>query len=184
MINLNPARPRRICPNVVTRSPCGLLSLDPPCDASEIDRYLSRYFIVSYGQILVNYSVEVSCLVCGMRGIQYSRRSRRGHGAAIALLPLRDFVLASISLAIALPLMIVVAAAIKCDSPGPALVRRARIARDGRHFQLLEFRTTLHDPEKTAATWDQQRTRVGLALYHTASTRCRSSSTCSAATCP
>src|SRR6266480_5067585 len=88
-----------------------------------------------------------------MRGIQYPRGSRRGHGAAIALRPLRDFVFASISLAIALPLMIVVAAAIKCDSPGPALVRRARIARDGRRFQLLEFRTTLHDPENIPTAW-------------------------------
>jgi lipopolysaccharide/colanic/teichoic acid biosynthesis glycosyltransferase len=47
-------------------------------------------------------------------------------------------------LILVLPLMAFVALAIKCESKGPILIRRERIAR-GRVFVALQFRCTSHD---------------------------------------
>ena len=52
-----------------------------------------------------------------------------------------DLVLASVLLLVTLPLAILVAIAIKLDSPGPILVRERRVDRYGRHFCALKFRT-------------------------------------------
>jgi len=37
--------------------------------------------------------------------------------------------------------MLIVAAAVRLGSPGPVLFRQRRIGRDGRHFELLKFRS-------------------------------------------
>ena len=47
-----------------------------------------------------------------------------------------------------LPLTILVAVAIKCDSKGPILVPTKRAA-NGRHFTAYKFRCTLHDGSPT-----------------------------------
>jgi lipopolysaccharide/colanic/teichoic acid biosynthesis glycosyltransferase len=47
--------------------------------------------------------------------------------------------------AIALPLMLVIAAAIVVDSPGPVLFRPMRIGRRGKHFAMYKFRTMVKD---------------------------------------
>ena len=77
-----------------------------------------------------------------------------------------DFVIACVFLAITLPLMIIVALAIKWESPGPILVRQTCIGR-GRRFQMLRFRTIVHDPEHAMPAWAQKTTRVGQLLRHT-----------------
>jgi lipopolysaccharide/colanic/teichoic acid biosynthesis glycosyltransferase len=48
---------------------------------------------------------------------------------------------------IALPLMVLIALAIRLDSPGPALFRASRIGRHGTHFSMLKFRTMVADAE-------------------------------------
>jgi lipopolysaccharide/colanic/teichoic acid biosynthesis glycosyltransferase len=53
-----------------------------------------------------------------------------------------DIILAGVLLVVTLPLMIVVAIAIKCDSPGPILIREPRIGRHGRRCLALKFRIT------------------------------------------
>src|SRR6266550_7664845 len=101
-----------------------------------------------------------------MRGVQSPRLFRRAQGAGATLRPLSDLVIAGILLAIAFPLMLVVALVIKGESAGPVLVRRACIGRDGRCFQLLEFRTSLQYPETGVAVWRRHGwPRVGLFLY-------------------
>ncbi len=52
-----------------------------------------------------------------------------------------DLLVASVLLAAALPLMAVIALAIKLDSPGPVLFRQVRIGLNGRRFTMLKFRT-------------------------------------------
>jgi lipopolysaccharide/colanic/teichoic acid biosynthesis glycosyltransferase len=49
-------------------------------------------------------------------------------------------------LILAMPLMMLVAVAIKCDSKGPILVRRKRVAA-GRQYVALKFRCTPRDNE-------------------------------------
>ena len=52
-----------------------------------------------------------------------------------------DLLIASILILLALPLMVIVAIAIKLDSPGPVLSKREQWGPQGRKFQLFSFRT-------------------------------------------
>jgi exopolysaccharide biosynthesis polyprenyl glycosylphosphotransferase len=44
-------------------------------------------------------------------------------------------------------LMVVIALAIKLETRGPVLFRQTRVGRDGRRFEMLKFRTMVHDAE-------------------------------------
>ena len=52
-----------------------------------------------------------------------------------------DLLIASVLILLALPLMVIVAIAIKLDSPGPVLLKREQWGPQGRKFQLISFRT-------------------------------------------
>ena len=52
-----------------------------------------------------------------------------------------DRSVALLGLLVSLPLLAVIAIAVRASSPGPALFRQRRIGRDGREFDLLKFRT-------------------------------------------
>jgi lipopolysaccharide/colanic/teichoic acid biosynthesis glycosyltransferase len=79
-----------------------------------------------------------------------------------------DAVIAGVLLAFTLPLMIIVAAAISFDSPGPVLEREPRVGRCERRFNMLQFRTNVCAPEDAAPVWLARRvTRVGAFLRYT-----------------
>jgi len=82
-----------------------------------------------------------------------------------------DLLGAAVGLAICLPLFLLIAMAIRLDSPGPALFRHRRMGHKGRPFQVLKFRTMVNEaerfgPEVTVAT-DGRITRVGAFLRRT-----------------
>jgi exopolysaccharide biosynthesis polyprenyl glycosylphosphotransferase len=52
-----------------------------------------------------------------------------------------DLVLSSLMIISAAPLMPIIAIAIKLSSPGPVLFRQERVGLNGKHFNLLKFRT-------------------------------------------
>jgi exopolysaccharide biosynthesis polyprenyl glycosylphosphotransferase len=52
------------------------------------------------------------------------------------------------ALALLAPLMLLIALAIKLDSPGPALFTQRRAGRDGHPFTMLKFRTMVRDAER------------------------------------
>jgi lipopolysaccharide/colanic/teichoic acid biosynthesis glycosyltransferase len=58
---------------------------------------------------------------------------------------------------VAVPVMLVLALAVKLDSPGPVLFRQTRLGRDRRLFPILKVRTMVH-PD--AGVIDQVRERV------------------------
>ena len=58
-----------------------------------------------------------------------------------------DFVLATILLIILLPLLVLVAVAVKFTSPGPILYRQVRCGLYGRKFELVKFRTMVDRAE-------------------------------------
>jgi sugar transferase, PEP-CTERM system associated/exopolysaccharide biosynthesis polyprenyl glycosylphosphotransferase len=83
-----------------------------------------------------------------------------------------DVGLSLTGLMLALPVMAVVALAIKMESRGPALFRQPRLGQNGRVFILNKFRSMREDAEKdTGPVWAQQRdprvTRVGAFLRKT-----------------
>ena len=62
-----------------------------------------------------------------------------------------DLVLAGALLLITAPLMLTIAVAVRCTSPGPALFRQLRIGRNARPFGILKFRTMRGDAEAVLA---------------------------------
>jgi len=77
-----------------------------------------------------------------------------------------DLVIACALIAFTLPLMAIVALAIKLDSPGPVFSRRERLGLGGRQISVLKFRTTVHNPQRTLHQ-NAQLTRVGWFLRST-----------------
>jgi sugar transferase (PEP-CTERM system associated) len=83
-----------------------------------------------------------------------------------------DVSLALIGLALALPIMALVAAAIKLDSRGPILYRQPRLGQNGCVFILKKFRSMRQDAERdTGPVWSTRRdprvTRIGTILRRT-----------------
>ena len=77
------------------------------------------------------------------------KRALAGRGEAAKRA--EDLVLATLALLLfALP-MLLIALAVRLDSPGPVLFRQRRTGHQGASFQMLKFRTMRFDPEQTAA---------------------------------
>jgi sugar transferase (PEP-CTERM system associated) len=80
-----------------------------------------------------------------------------------------DVVVSLALLAFALPVMLVAAILIRCESRGPSLYRQERVGLDGKTFTLLKFRSMRTDAEgdgapRWAATVDPRATRVGAVI--------------------
>jgi sugar transferase (PEP-CTERM system associated) len=86
------------------------------------------------------------------RGVLFSKR-------------LLDMAAASAGLILALPFMVLVAIAVKLDSPGPVFFRQERVGRARRPFMVYKFRSMRTDAEKDGPVWatqgDPRVTRVG-----------------------
>jgi sugar transferase (PEP-CTERM system associated) len=90
------------------------------------------------------------------------RRSRLNLAVKRAL----DLSLGILGLVISLPIMALVALAVKLDSKGPAIFRQQRVGLGGRTFKVLKFRSMRVDAEQiNGAQWaaedDPRATRVG-----------------------
>lgn len=79
-----------------------------------------------------------------------------------------DFVLSGLAIFVLLPLFIVVAAAIKFDSPGPVFFRQTRVGRAGQLFRIFKFRSMVDGASRTGTALtvraDPRITRVGAFL--------------------
>jgi lipopolysaccharide/colanic/teichoic acid biosynthesis glycosyltransferase len=64
---------------------------------------------------------------------------------------------------ITLPLLLIVALAIKVDSPGPVLENRACIGLGKRRFRMLQFRTAVWEPRYFVPPWAREPT--GMAQF-------------------
>jgi len=76
-----------------------------------------------------------------------------GHVPEIGLLLKRamDIVLASLTLLILSPVLLIIAIAVKLDSHGPVFYTSERIGKKGRVFRCIKFRTMVRDAEKRRA---------------------------------
>lgn len=75
-----------------------------------------------------------------------------------------DFTASLLGLIALLPVLLVVAVAIKTSSPGPILYSQARVGRDGRTFRLHKFRTMVVGADRSSRLTtgkDARVTRVG-----------------------
>lgn len=77
-----------------------------------------------------------------------------------------DFSMALVGLALALPVIPIVALTIKLDSPGPIFFKQTRVGRGGKPFKIVKYRTMRQDAEAVSgAVWatdrDPRITRIG-----------------------
>src|ERR1700730_14691972 len=79
---------------------------------------------------------------------------------------LTDIATAGILLAITIPLLIIVALAVKWEGAGPVWERRESSGSRGRRIQMLKFRTTVYDSEHATPVWAHKMTRVGQFLRY------------------
>lgn len=79
------------------------------------------------------------------------------------LFRIRDIVVSAAGILILLPLLLIVAIAIRLDSPGPALFRQERVGLNGETFRIRKFRSMrIHAQGLAVSTSDDPRvTRVG-----------------------
>jgi lipopolysaccharide/colanic/teichoic acid biosynthesis glycosyltransferase len=75
-------------------------------------------------------------------------RTPRGAEAALRVKRTLDITMGVAMGALALPAMLLIAAAIRLDSPGPALFRANRIGRHGKLFCMYKFRTMVQGAEE------------------------------------
>jgi exopolysaccharide biosynthesis polyprenyl glycosylphosphotransferase len=92
---------------------------------------------------------------------QYSARAKRAF----------DVTIACSALVLASPLMLVIAALVRCSGPGPVLFRQLRSGEGGELFHMLKFRTMIPDAEAGEAVWarenDPRVTPIGRVLRKT-----------------
>jgi lipopolysaccharide/colanic/teichoic acid biosynthesis glycosyltransferase len=108
---------------------------------------------------------------------RYQRMAHEGHpsrGVDIALRGL-DLAIAGLASLVLLPVMLVVAAAIRLTSGSPVLYRGQRVGRAGRMFTMFKFRTLTPDAEARLGPYlgheltrrtEGEVTRVGRLLRH------------------
>jgi exopolysaccharide biosynthesis polyprenyl glycosylphosphotransferase len=80
----------------------------------------------------------------GIRSFGLSRSSR-------AIKRCFDLLVSSVLLLAVAPFMAAIALAVRLDSPGPLLFRQTRVGRDGKHFDILKFRSMVDDAEARKA---------------------------------
>ena len=79
-----------------------------------------------------------------------------------------DLLMATLGLVVLLPVFLMLALAIKLDSPGPVFYRQERVGRWGRKFRIHKFRTMRADADRVGGLLtvgqDMRITRVGAFL--------------------
>ena len=76
-----------------------------------------------------------------------------------------DIVISACMLLVLLPVFLVLAIAIKLDSPGPVFYRQVRVTQYGKHFRIFKFRSMVSNADKigtqVTVKSDSRITRVG-----------------------
>lgn len=73
-----------------------------------------------------------------------------------------DIVVSGILIVLVAPLLLIIALLIKIDSRGPVLFRQERVGMEGKHFQMLKFRSMVVDAEARLAELKGQNEGSGL----------------------
>ena len=89
----------------------------------------------------------------------------------LALKRLMDIVISGAALFVLWPVLLLAAAAIKIDDPGPVFYRQVRVGRNGKEFRIFKFRTMVVDADRKGLQItvgrDSRITRVGAFLRKT-----------------
>jgi putative colanic acid biosynthesis UDP-glucose lipid carrier transferase len=133
-----------------------------------LDHHVAVHWVPDiFSLLLVNHSVRE---IAGLPVLTLSETPLTG--TRLLLKAVEDRVLATLILLLISPLLLVIALAIKLDSPGPVFFRQARKGWSGRVFHIWKFRSMfVHQPEpnmvQQATRNDPRITRVGAFLRKT-----------------
>ncbi|MFC7408427.1 undecaprenyl-phosphate glucose phosphotransferase [Hydrogenophaga atypica] len=148
-----------------------------PLDASSVieslyfrllDRHIAVHWVPDIFSLrLVNHSVRE---IAGVPVLTLSETPLTGTRRLIK--SLEDVVLSALILLVILPLLLVIAVAIRLDSPGPVFFRQPRMGWNGKTFRIWKFRSMfVHRTESNtvqqATKNDPRITRVGAFLRKT-----------------
>ncbi|MGV3627124.1 MAG: sugar transferase, partial [Betaproteobacteria bacterium] len=148
-----------------------------PLDASEVleelyfsllDKHVAVHWVPDIFSLrLINHSVRE---IAGIPILTLSETPLTG--TSVLLKSLEDIVLSVLIFLLIAPLMVLIAIAIKLDSPGPVFFRQKRMGWSGKIFRIWKFRSMIvHQPEnnviKQAEKNDPRVTRVGAFLRRT-----------------
>ncbi len=90
------------------------------------------------------------------------------HKVSLALKRIFDFTVSLILLLLIWPILIIIAIAVKMDSPGPAFFKQERVTTYNRKFKIWKFRTMVTNADKIGSqvtvSNDQRVTKVGKVL--------------------
>ena len=107
--------------------------------------------------------------VAGMPALKLCEHPLRGTEGLVKAA--QDYAVASLTLVVLAPLMLLVALAVRLGGPGPILFRQSRIGFNGRAFDIYKFRTMSVDPSDDGSLFkpkgDSRITRVGAFLRQT-----------------
>lgn len=133
-----------------------------------LNRHVAIHWVPDiFSLLLVNYSVRE---MAGLAVLTLSETPLTG--TRLLLKAIEDFVLASVILLVISPLLLIIAIAIKLDSPGPVFFRQARKGWSGKIFHIWKFRSmVVHQPDagvvQQATRNDPRVTRFGSFLRRT-----------------
>jgi putative colanic acid biosynthesis UDP-glucose lipid carrier transferase len=133
-----------------------------------LDRQVAVHWVPDiFSLLLVNHSVRE---IAGLPVLTLSETPLTG--TRLLLKALEDRVLGTLILLLISPVLLLIALAIKLDSPGPVFFRQARKGWSGRVFHIWKFRSMfVHQPEagvvQQATRNDPRITRVGAFLRKT-----------------
>lgn len=133
-----------------------------------LDRHVAVHWVPDiFSMLLVNHSVRE---MAGLPVLTLSETPLTG--TRLLLKAVEDRILAVLILLLIAPLLLLIAVAIKLDSPGPVFFRQARKGWSGKVFHIWKFRSMfVHEPEagvvRQATRGDPRVTRVGALLRRT-----------------
>ena len=148
-----------------------------PLDASEVleelyfsllDKHVAVHWVPDIFSLrLINHSVRE---IAGIPILTLSETPLTG--TSVLLKSLEDIVLSVFIFLLIAPLMVLIAIAIKLDSPGPVFFRQKRMGWNGKIFSIWKFRSmVVHQPNnnviKQAEKNDPRVTRVGAFMRRT-----------------
>jgi putative colanic acid biosysnthesis UDP-glucose lipid carrier transferase len=133
-----------------------------------LDRHVAVHWVPDiFSLLLVNHSVRE---IAGLPVLTLSETPLTG--TRLLIKAIEDRVLALVILVLISPLLLIIALAIKLDSPGPVFFRQARNGWSGKVFHIWKFRSMfVHQPStgvvQQARKDDPRVTRVGAFLRRT-----------------
>ncbi|WP_207482935.1 exopolysaccharide biosynthesis polyprenyl glycosylphosphotransferase [Arenibaculum pallidiluteum] len=160
----------------VAQAPVDLIVIALPLEAAvRIQQILHGLQTISADTVVVNdeggFGLRYARIVSigPVRALQIARQPLKG--SQVLIKTVEDYAIAGLALLLASPFLLLIALAIRLDSPGPALFRQRRVGFNNQVFDIYKFRTMTVDPlddgSKGTQAEDPRITRVGRVLRST-----------------